>query len=99
MIERNELYQQRRDLVVYGLRAIGLATPCAQATPYVWARLPDDYGDLVEFSRQVLNQVRVWVSSGIFFGRQGEGYVRASLTVPTENLCRAMERLQGFEWW
>jgi LL-diaminopimelate aminotransferase len=92
--ERNQIYQERRDIVVAGLRAVGLVAPCPKATLYVWAKLPADYPDSLEFSKQVLDQTGVWLSSGVFFGQGGEGYIRATLTLPTEELHEAMERLQ-----
>jgi LL-diaminopimelate aminotransferase len=93
--ERNQIYQERRDIVVHGLRAIGLETKCPRATLYVWAKLPRSHTDSLAFSKTVLNQTGVWLTSGIFFGPGGEGYVRASLTVPTDELIEAMERLQS----
>lgn len=96
-VERNRIYQERRDIVVEGLRAIGLDAPCPQATLYVWARLPEGYQDSLAFSRQVLDQTGVWLTSGIFFGPGGEGYIRATLTLPTETLREAMERLRKLE--
>ncbi len=96
--ERNMIYQERRDILVEGLRAIGMETACPKATLYVWAKLPEGQRDSLEFSAKVLNQVGVWLSSGAFFGQEGEGYVRASLTLPTQELREAMERLRGFEW-
>ncbi len=94
MQERNELYRMRRDIVVDGLRAIGLVLQRPRATLYVWAKLPTAYSDSLEFSKWVLDQTGVWITSGIFFGPAGEGYVRASITLPTEDLTEAMERLQ-----
>ena len=97
MVERNRVYQERRDIVVQGLRAAGLKAPYPKATLYVWARLPEGHQDSLEFSRMVLNQTGVWLSSGVFFGQGGEGYVRATLTLPTETLREAMERLKGLK--
>ena len=94
MLERNELYRKRRDILVDGLRAIGLELQRPRATLYVWAKLPPAYSDSLEFSKWVLDQTGVWITSGIFFGPAGEGYVRASITLPTEDLSEAMERLQ-----
>jgi LL-diaminopimelate aminotransferase len=96
-VERNRVYQERRDIVVEGLRAIGLKTPYPKATLYVWARLPEGHRDSQEFSNRVLNQAGIWITSGIFFGQEGEGYVRASLTVPTETLREAMGRLRSLK--
>ncbi len=97
MEERNRVYQERRDIVVEGLRAAGLQAPYPKATLYVWAKLPQGYHDSRQFSVMVLDQTGVWISSGVFFGQEGEGYVRASLTVPTEDLREAMDRLKRLE--
>jgi LL-diaminopimelate aminotransferase len=97
MVERNQIYQERRDIMVEGLRAVGLETPCPKATLYVWARLPEGQQDSHAFSMRVLDQTGVLILPGIFFGQGGEGYLRASLTVPTEELCEAMERLQALK--
>ncbi len=92
--ERNELYRQRRDIIVDGLRAIGLELQRPKATLYIWAKLPPAFSDSLEFSKWVLDQTGVWITSGVFFGPAGEGYVRASITLPTDDLSEAMERLQ-----
>jgi LL-diaminopimelate aminotransferase len=92
--ERNALYRERRDILVDGLRAIGLELQRPRATLYVWAKLPPAYPDSLEFSKWVLDQTGVWITSGVFFGPAGEGYVRGSITLPTEDLIEAMERLQ-----
>jgi LL-diaminopimelate aminotransferase len=97
LAERNQVYQERRDIVVEGLRAIGLETPYPQATLYVWTRLPEGQRDSRAFSIKVLDQVGVWLTSGVFFGQGGEGYVRTSLTEPTERLREAMERLKNLD--
>jgi len=79
---------------VDGLRAIGFELQCPKATLYIWAKLPTGYSDSLEFSKWVLNETGVWITSGIFFGPEGEGCVRASITLPTDDLREAMERLQ-----
>jgi len=94
MDERNRIYQERRDILVAGLRAIGLEPTCPRATLYVWAKLPPGYPNALEFSTWVLDQTGVWLTAGIFFGQGGEGYVRASFTLPEDKLHEAMRRLQ-----
>jgi LL-diaminopimelate aminotransferase len=95
LVERNRIYRERRDIVVEGLRAIGLETVCPKATLYIWAMLPAGYSDSLEFSKMVLDQTGVWITSGIFFGQGGEGHLRATLTLPTDTLREAMQRLRG----
>ena len=91
--QQREIYHERREIVVQGLRAIGLETDYPKGTLYIWAKLPEKYPDSLEFSKWVLDQTGVWLTSGIFFGQGGEGYIRASITLPTEELREGMERL------
>lgn len=92
--ERNLIYQKRRDIVVAGLQQAGLSPSIPQATLYVWARLPDGYDDSFAFSKMVLEQTDVWMTSGNFFGQGGNCYIRVTLTKPEEVLQEAMDRLQ-----
>ena len=97
LIERNQVYQERRDIVVAGMRAAGFEVTSPKATLYVWAKLPAGYTDSFAFSKQVLDQTGVWITSGIFYGPGGEGYLRVTLTQPTEILQEAMARLQNID--
>jgi LL-diaminopimelate aminotransferase len=92
--ERNLVYQERRDIVVEGLEALGLKVNRPQATLYVWAKLPDRWADSFAFSKWLLDQAGIWITSGVFFGQGGEGYIRVPLTASTEDLREAMGRLQ-----
>ena len=40
MEDRNRVFQERRDVVVKGLREIGLEVQSPEATFYVWATIP-----------------------------------------------------------
>jgi aspartate/methionine/tyrosine aminotransferase len=39
----------------------------------------------------------VWITPGIFFGPAGESHIRASITLPTDELREAMDRLQALK--
>ena len=93
--ERNLIYQKRRDIVVAGLQQAGLFPLVPKATLYVWARLPKGYEDSFAFSKMVLAQTDVWMTSGNFFGEGGNRYIRVTLTKPEEMLQKAMDRLQS----
>lgn len=94
LAERNLIYQRRRDIVVEGLRKAGLMPTVPKATLYIWARLPEGYDDSFAFSKLVLEQTDVWMTSGNFFGEGGNGFIRVTLTVPDQTLQEAMDRLQ-----
>jgi LL-diaminopimelate aminotransferase len=93
--EHNALYQRRRDLVVEGLNKIGLKAVCPKASLYVWAKVPDGYTS-AEFATDLLEQVGVVVTPGNGYGRNGEGYVRLSLTIADANLLKGLSRLAGW---
>ncbi len=85
-------YQQRRDLLVDGLAKAGWQVPKPAATFYVWARVPTQESSMA-FASRVLETAHVVVTPGVGFGPSGEGYVRLSLTVPTERIAEAVSRL------
>jgi LL-diaminopimelate aminotransferase len=93
--EHNALYQRRRDLVVEGLNKIGLKAMSPKASLYVWAKVPDGYNS-AEFTADLLEQVGVVVTPGNGYGRNGEGYVRLSLTIADANLLKGLSRLAGW---
>ncbi|HEX9780390.1 MAG TPA: LL-diaminopimelate aminotransferase [bacterium] len=88
------VYRERRDRLVDGLAAAGWTVPKPAAGLYVWARVPGG-GSSMAFAERVLEQARVVLTPGVGFGRHGEGYVRMSLTIPTERIEEAVARLSG----
>ncbi|HEY41254.1 MAG TPA: LL-diaminopimelate aminotransferase [Dehalococcoidia bacterium] len=93
--EHNAVYQRRRDLVVDVLNKMGLEARPPQASLYVWARVPKGYTSL-EFANDLLEQVGVVVTPGNGYGKNGEGYVRLSLTLADASLVKGLSRLA--EW-
>jgi LL-diaminopimelate aminotransferase len=96
MVERNRMYQKRRDVVVKGLLDMGLDLQIPQATFYVWAENPKGFKDSKEFCFKVLDEIAVWMIPGSMYGKYGEGFFRIALTHPAERLAEAMERLRKF---
>jgi len=85
-------YQERRDLVVDGLRKLHLPVTPPRATFFVWAPVPDG-GDSRAWASRLLQEVGVVVTPGVGFGPSGEGYYRIALTVDQARIAEAMERL------
>ena len=86
-------YQERRDVLVDGLRSIGWEIQKPKATFYIWARTLSGR-DSVGMSKVILNEADVVVTPGSGFGRYGEGYIRMALTVSKERLEEAVERMK-----
>ncbi len=93
--QKNDTYQRRRDLVVDTLNSIGLQVRVPKASIYVWAKVPEGYTSL-EFTNDLLNKLGIVVTPGTGFGKNGEGYVRLSLTIPDAGLVKGLSRLA--EW-
>jgi LL-diaminopimelate aminotransferase len=91
--DRNEVYRQRRDEAVQGLRALGLDVEKPLGSIYVWSPVPSGWS-ASDFVTAALEQAQVSLTPGSFFGKGGEGYMRISLTAPAERIAEAMGRLE-----
>ncbi len=91
--DRNEVYRERRDLILETLHEIGIHAAKTKASLYVWARVPERY-DSQEFATLVLEEAGISVAPGSAFGPHGEGFARISLGMNTERVREAMERLK-----
>ncbi len=91
--EHNAIYQRRRDLVIKTLAKIGLRTKPPRASLYVWARIPEGYTSL-DFCTKLLDETSVVVTPGSGYGKNGEGYIRLSLTTPDDRLEEGLSRME-----
>src|SRR3990170_229581 len=90
--ERLRIYQGRRDRITKALRGIGWQVPDIRATFYVWIPVPDGTS-AAAFAATVLERTGIVITPGAGYGRQGDGYVRLSMTVPDQRLDEALDRL------
>jgi LL-diaminopimelate aminotransferase len=88
------MYRERRDALVTGLQAIGLACDPPQGTFYVWVPVPRGI-TAADLATRCLTEAGVVVTPGTGFGEAGEGYIRLTLCSPAERLREAAERLRG----
>jgi LL-diaminopimelate aminotransferase len=93
LVEMNEIYARRRDLVVEALRDIGVEVDAPKGTIYVWAPVPEGHTSTT-FAELVLDEAAVVVSPGSMYGPSGEGFFRISLTTPDERISEAVERMR-----
>lgn len=91
---RNQIYQQRRDLIVATLQEIGFELEVPKASLYVWAHLPNPWTDSIEFCDTLIRQTGVSITPGVVYGETGAGFVRISLVTPLERLSEAMNRMK-----
>ncbi len=94
--ERREIYRERRDILVSGLRKIGWEINEPKATFYLWARVPSGFTS-TRMVNLLLDKAGILTTPGNGFGKDGEGYVRFSLTLPTEKIKEAIGRLKDLK--
>lgn len=95
--EAIQVYQKRRDVMVTGLREIGLEVDLPKATFYLWIQVPEKYTSSL-FATLLLEQAGIVATPGNGFGEEGEGYVRMALTVDEPRLREAIERLKRIQF-
>jgi len=86
------VYRERLEMLLPALAKAGLKAERPRATFYVWAAVPGGLGSGA-FAEQLLSECAILVAPGVAFGSHGEGYVRFSLTLPTERVREAARRL------
>lgn len=90
--EMQQTYQERRDLLIAGLRSVGLEPVIPKATFYVWCPVPSGYTSS-EFTSLLLKECGIVTTPGSGFGEPGEGYVRLALTVDKGRIAEAVARI------
>lgn len=88
------IYQERRDVLVNGLRKLGFDIQAPKATFYVWLKVEDSMAT----AAKMLNEAGIVVTPGIGFGRSGEGYVRFAITRSVDRIRQAIERMESVSW-
>ncbi len=87
------MYRERRDVLVPGLRDAGLEPNVPNATFYVWARCPEGVSSM-NMASALLEQCDIVATPGVGLGSHGDGYVRFALTLESEQMAEAVERMR-----
>ena len=90
-------YQERRDILVPGLKKLGLELENPTAAFYVWISVPPGFTS-ASFTAHLLEKAGIVTTPGNGFGDPGEGYIRMTVTTPKERLTEAVERMQKTGW-
>jgi len=93
-----ETYQERRDLLVKGLKRAGWPVEPPRGSMFVWAPIPEQYREAgsLEFAKLLMEKALVAVSPGIGFGPLGEGHVRFALVENDHRIKQATKSIQQF---
>lgn len=90
-----QVYQERRDVFIEGLKKIGWKVEKPKATFYIWAPIPEAFKEMnsLEFASLLIKETGVCVAPGSGFGEAGDGYVRFALVEEKDRLLEAINRL------
>ena len=91
------IYQERRDVLVTGLRSLGLTFAPPSAAFYVWVEVPEGFTS-TSFTAHLLEHAGIVTTPGNGFGAPGEGYVRMTITTPQARLAEAVDRMKHVGW-
>jgi LL-diaminopimelate aminotransferase len=84
-----KIYQERRDVLVKGLRALGYKVDPPKGTFYLWLHV--DMPSM-KFTERMLN-AGIVCTPGVGFGEYGEGYVRFATTQTVSRIEEALDRM------
>ncbi len=82
-------FEHRRDALLGALRDGGLDVRTPQAGMFVWAPLPQGWGDSTAFALDLVARTGVAVAPGVAFGPSGEGWMRLALVAEPARLAEA----------
>lgn len=89
-------YDERRQFIVQGFRAIGLSCFEPRGAFYCFPRISDLGMTSDEFCTALLEVERVAVVPGSAFGDSGEGFIRVSYAYSIDSIKKALERIDRF---
>ena len=92
-----KIYQDRRDVLVSGLKSLGLELDSPSAAFYVWITVPKGFTS-ASFTAHLIEQAGIVTTPGNGFGDPGEGYIRMTVTTSKERLAEAVERMKKIGW-
>ncbi|MHA1794464.1 MAG: LL-diaminopimelate aminotransferase [Promethearchaeota archaeon] len=89
--ENMKIYENRRNVMIKGLKKLGWKVTMPKATFYIWVESPER--DSMQFAEKMIN-CGVVATPGVGFGKTGEGFIRFAMTQPEERIKEALERLE-----
>lgn len=89
-------YNCRRQLMVEGLRSMGLSCFEPKGAFYIFPSIKETGLGSLQFAEELLRTEKVAVVPGDAFGESGEGFIRCSYASSITNLTIALERIGRF---
>lgn len=91
----NREYAERRTLLFELLRLLQCRFTENQSGLFIWARIPETFGNAYELSDKILQDSDVFITPGGIFGDAGDQFVRISLCAKKEKIQEALIRIKN----
>jgi LL-diaminopimelate aminotransferase len=88
-----QTYQERRDVLVNGLKELGWEVDSPKGGIFVWAKIPHE-SDSKKMANLLIEKTGIVTTPGVGLGAQGEGYLRFSLIADKDRLKETVERMK-----
>lgn len=92
--EMNRIYAERRVWAEKIMDLLNCKYDKTQVGLFVWGKLPESVSSSKDFIDDILYNARVFITPGVIFGSNGEGYIRISLGSAVERIQEAYERIK-----
>lgn len=89
-------YDSRRQLMLNGLRSMGISCFEPKGAFYIFPSIKETGLTSLQFAEELLKTEKVAVVPGDAFGDSGEGFIRCSYASSISNLSAALERIGRF---
>jgi len=97
VLDMVKIYELRRNLVYNRLKEIeNICVIKPKGAFYIFPNIKQSMLSSEIFAERLLKEAKVVVVPGNVFGDEGEGYIRISYSTSTENIEKAMERIEKF---
>ncbi len=95
--EMRNTYNERRKLLLNGLKDIGFSIPIEpKGAFYMMINARHISNDSVKLAFDILEKAKVGVTPGVDFGSQTEGFLRLSYATSFENIQEALLRIKNY---
>ncbi len=92
----NEIYGHRQKKAFELLKNLKCEFKNDQSGLFVWAQIPSQFNDAFEFTDQLLEERRVFITPGGIFGDAGNHFVRVSLCKEEKVFSEAIKKCKNF---
>ena len=90
----NVIYSKRRILMWELASILKCEVDKSSKGLFVWAKLPVGINSSEQFINNILTEKNIFITPGIIFGSNGEGYIRFSLCIDEEKIKEAIKRFK-----